>query len=88
MTDLSEQLDLRYFRGEIEGPICRWRMGDVIVDVMPDNEAILGFSNRWYGMAIRTAESRRLGDLTIRIVTPPLLLATKMEAFRSRGGGD
>jgi len=85
---LEEELRQRGFTHDIEGPICRWRVDEVIVDVMPDDEAILGFSNRWYGMAIRTAEPRRLRDLTIRVVTPPLLLATKMAAFRSRGGGD
>lgn len=37
----------------------------------------------------RTAETRRLeSDLAIRLVTPPLFLATKLEAVRGRGQGD
>lgn len=29
-------------------PICRWLVGDIKVDVMPTDGAILGFTNRWY----------------------------------------
>lgn len=29
-------------------PICRWTYDDEIVDIMPDDPSILGFSNRWY----------------------------------------
>jgi hypothetical protein len=29
-------------------PICRWHQKETILDVMPINEKILGFSNRWY----------------------------------------
>jgi hypothetical protein len=28
-------------------PICRWRQKNTILDVMPLDEKILGFSNRW-----------------------------------------
>src|SRR5947199_3909542 len=28
--------------------ICRWHYDDVILDVMPTEEKILGFGNRWY----------------------------------------
>lgn len=27
-------------------PLCRWRHGQLIIDVMPTSEAVLGFSNR------------------------------------------
>jgi hypothetical protein len=29
-------------------PLCRWRHGALIIDVMPTIEAVLGFANRWY----------------------------------------
>lgn len=32
-------------------PICRWVVGDVRVDVMPTEEEILSFKNRWYAEA-------------------------------------
>ncbi|MGY3362930.1 hypothetical protein ACVWZL_000055 [Bradyrhizobium sp. GM2.4] len=38
-------------KGFVESPedevICRMRLGDLKVDFMPDDESILGFSNRW-----------------------------------------
>lgn len=68
-------------------PVCRFRTNDgLVLDVMPLDSAILGFSNRWYPYAIETAVDMSLGsDLTIRMVSAPAFLATKWEAFRSRG---
>jgi hypothetical protein len=72
-----------------EAPICRWRNGDTRLDLMPLDEKILGFSNRWYKPAIHSATERELaGGIRIRIVTAPYFLATKLEAFNSRGKGD
>ena len=28
--------------------LCRWIVDDLILDVMPTDESILGFGNRWY----------------------------------------
>lgn len=56
---------------------------------MPTDEKILGFSNRWYAEAIRNAEVVSIDeDLKIRLVAAPFFLATKIEAFAGRGGGD
>ncbi|MEP7243693.1 MAG: hypothetical protein ABI885_08400 [Gammaproteobacteria bacterium] len=50
---------------------------------------VLGFGNRWYDAAVRTAESVRLpSGRSIRLIAPPVFLATKLEAFHGRGGGD
>lgn len=85
---LEKELRSLGFAHDPAGPICRWQIDSVLVDVMPDDEKILGFSNRWYRTAIETAEIRQLRDLTIRVVTPALFLATKLEAFRGRGQND
>lgn len=56
---------------------------------MPTDPSILGFSNRWYTDAIRTARSHILEDKTlILLVTAPHFLAPKVEAFIGRGHGD
>jgi predicted nucleotidyltransferase len=69
--------------------ICRMRLGELIVDFMPDDESILGFSNRWYAQGIETAVSHPLtGELEIKHLTAPLFIATKLEAYRGRGGDD
>jgi len=33
-------------------PLCRWRSGELVLDVMPLDESVLGFSNRWYRSAL------------------------------------
>ncbi len=71
-------------------PLCRWvHDSGTILDVMPLDAKILGFSNRWYRAALDSAISHRLtAALEIRIVTAPFFLATKVEAFKGRGKRD
>jgi hypothetical protein len=70
-------------------PLCRWVHGRTILDVMPLDEKILGFSNRWYPAAMNTAIKHCLRpNLEVRVVTAPYFLATKIEAFRGRGKDD
>lgn len=60
-----------------------------MLDVMPTDEDVLGFGNRWYSVAVRTAQSVQLpSGRSIRLIAPPVFLATKLEAFHGRGGGD
>ena len=70
-------------------PACRFRNESTTLDVMPLNEKILGFSNRWYEAGIETAQRRELEPgLIIKVVTAPIFCATKLEAFAGRGGRD
>lgn len=69
--------------------ICRWRLRGMTVDIMPTEEGILTFTNSWYAEAASTAWEHVLtGGLRLRVINAPMFLATKLEAFRSRGGGD
>lgn len=70
-------------------PTCAMKLGELRVDLMPDHGKVLGFSNRWYPLALKTAEPISLDeDLSIHVVTPPLFAATKLEAYKGRGEGD
>lgn len=70
-------------------PICRWRYEDVIVDVMPIETAVLGFTNRWYRQGFQDAVYVKLPDgQTIKILPLPYLIASKTEAFHARGRED
>ncbi len=72
-----------------DDPICRWYIDDVIVDIMPTDENILGFSNRWYLPAIKNSVTIELEpNLEILIVTAPYFLGTKLDAYFGRGRGD
>jgi hypothetical protein len=56
---------------------------------MPLDATILGFSNRWYPEALSEAKKLPLpSGRLLRVITAPLFLATKMEAFQSRGEED
>ena len=88
---LEEELrGLGFVQRHADGdPLCRWTVEGVVVDVMPTDEAILGFGNRWYIPAIAHAQTVTLSDgLDIRVISAPYFLATKLEAFRGRGKGD
>jgi hypothetical protein len=86
------RLRLLGFREDQEdGIICRWRHrdGDLVLDAMPADAAILGFENRWQGASIPDAvECALLSGARIRAAPPAYLLATKIEAFNGRGGED
>jgi len=87
----SERLRRCGFREDTsEGaPICRWRQKKTILDVMPLDEKILGFSNRWYKPAMDSSVVHELEpDLRVRVVTAVYFCATKLEAFTGRGKGD
>ena len=72
-----------------EHVLCRMRLDGLTVDFMPHDEEILGFSNRWYSLALKTAVPYQLtDDLIIRVLTPPLFVATKLEAYLGRGKND
>ncbi len=73
---------------EAGAPLCRWIQGDVILDLMPTDSTILGFTNRWYGPALKNAELVEVGDHQIRVISAPYFLATKLEAFHGRGQFD
>lgn len=90
-TSFSERLgELGFYVDTREGaPLCRWLNEGTTLDVMPLNEEILGFSNRWYTAAIESAQGYELEPgLHIRVVIAPYFCATKLEAFRARGKGD
>jgi len=68
--------------------ICRWRINSVLVDIMPCDPDILGFSNKWYSAAIKKSQQRLLEGIKINVITAPYFLATKAEAFLGRGKND
>jgi hypothetical protein len=81
------QLGFRESRAE-DAPVCRWVNEDLLLDFMPIDSSILGFSNRWYGPALQAAQKTSVGAYEIRIITAPYFVATKLDAFHGRGKND
>lgn len=70
-------------------PICRWDCDGVLVDIMPTDKSILGFSNRWYKNAMLHSIKKQIStNRTIKIISAPYFIATKLEAFNDRGKND
>lgn len=87
----SAKLRAKGFQEDAEdgAPVCRWKAGSLILDVMPTNERILGFGNQWYAEAAQHAATVQLPSGTkVKVVSLPYFLITKLEAFEGRGRGD
>ena len=88
---LGKALHARGFSQPLEqsNPPFRWTFAGTKLDVMPIDQAVLGFSNRWYEPAMQTAVTANLREgLSIRLVAATCFVATKLVAFLSRGKGD
>jgi hypothetical protein len=89
---IEEAVARRGFARDVHSDvICRWVHKDsgVLFDLMPVQPDVLGFSNRWYPYAVETAEPVELSPgVSIRLVSAVAFVATKLEAFAGRGGGD
>ncbi len=87
---LETQLRTLGFKNDqASGIICRYLIENLVVDVMPTESGILGFANRWYKTGFESAMPYEIDErTTVRIFTPPYFLASKMEAFKSRGNND
>ncbi len=90
---LQQELQAHGFKIEVPdddgAPICAMKLGDLRVDFMPDDENILGFTNRWYRKAMETSTYFNLApELSINLISPVYFIATKLEAYNGRGKGD
>lgn len=88
---LSEKLRNKGFKEMSFGnhPIRRWDCDGILIDVMPTDKNVLGFSNLWYKDAQNNAVSKNLNDSQIiKVISAPYFLATKLEAFKDRGKQD
>ncbi len=89
---IEETVAARGFARDVSSDvICRWvhKESGVLFDLMPVQSEVLGFTNRWYPFAVETAEVVDLGaGCLIRLVSAVAFVATKLEAFASRGESD
>lgn len=97
LTELASKVALYQLQSKLrslgfqEDPdiYCRWRFKNLKVDVMATEESVMNFTNRWYGEAMTHSVQVALPDgKSIRQITAPYFIATKLEAFQDRGNGD
>ncbi len=69
--------------------ICRWNVNGIVVDIMPTDANILGFTNSWYQPGLENKIQIKLpSKKNIYIFTLPYFLASKFEALYNRGDND
>jgi predicted nucleotidyltransferase len=87
---LEEKLRTIGFQNDVfSGVICRYIYHDIVVDIMPDDDSILGFTNIWYKEGLQNSLTYHLDDeLNIQIFPLDLFLASKFEALISNRHGD
>jgi predicted nucleotidyltransferase len=88
---MADQLMERGFKQTMADntPPFRWFWNRMQLDLVPLDEKVLGFANRWYRVGYEAALAVELaGGLKVRHLSAPHFLATKFEAFKDRGRHD
>lgn len=88
---LAEELQQQGFRQTMEDntPPFRWFWQRMQLDLVPLDEKVLGFANRWYRAGFDAAVQTEVAPgLVLRHLSAPYFLATKFEAFYDRGRND
>lgn len=87
---LEEKLRAIGFSHDIDsGLTCRYKIQGITVDVMPTNDPSIGFSNKWYPEGYNESIDYKIDEWTdIKMLAAPYFIATKLEAFKGRGGND
>lgn len=88
---LAKQLMARGFKQTMADntPPFRWFWQGMQLDLVPLDERVLGFANRWYKPGFEAARMATLpSGLSLRHLSAPYFVATKLEAFKDRGNND
>ena len=88
---LADELMQRGFKQTMADntPPFRWFWQSMQLDLVPLDEKVLGFANRWYRAGFEAAVQTQLEPgLTLRHLSAPYFLGTKFEAFKDRGKND
>ncbi len=88
-AELDELLRKVGFENEVaSGVICRYKVQGIIVDIMPTQPEVIGFSNKWYPEGFLEAVTIQLDEQYVKIFSLPYFIASKLEAFKGRGEND
>lgn len=89
-SKLEEKLRSIGFQHDMDSSvICRYKIQGIIVDIMPTADESIGFKNIWYPEGFKNAIDYKIDDITtVKILSVPYFIATKLEAYKGRGSGD
>jgi hypothetical protein len=89
-ADFEEALRKKGFKNDTSkgAHTNRWKFKEITVDIMGTEEKTFGFTNQWYAEGVENSWVQTLGKQEIKILSLPYFIATKIEAFKSRGKYD
>ena len=86
---LNKRLRARGFTEDVESPVlCRWRYQGLIVDIIPPDPRVLGFSNELYPSALAHITTVEIDGTSVPHIDAPHFIGTKLLAYEGRGKGD
>lgn len=86
MDKLRERLATKkIYPAPTEKVMYRYTYEDILIDFIPFEQTPLGPTNSWLKPGFKKAYPVRIGNMEIKILPVSLFLATKWEAFKSRG---
>jgi hypothetical protein len=87
---MQERLaELNFYPDPKGQSICSYKFEKIAIDIMPADDSSIGVSNRWYKPGFKYLQQIELPEgISINILPAPYFLATKLEAFKDRGGND
>lgn len=84
--EITQQLGRLGFHPDPYGlAICSFKYKDIPVDIMAAEDGPFGPANRWYKVGFDNIQIASALNQEIQIFSAPCYLATKFEAFHSRG---
>lgn len=84
---MQERLaELKFYPDPFGHAICSYKYKDIPVDIMPAEDGPLGPSNKWYKVGFEDLWKIKVKDEEIQVLSAPIYLATKFEAYNNRGG--
>jgi len=86
---LENKLQAKGFRPSLEKYdgqiICRKKLGNLKVDFMPTDAEVLSFGNPWFADGYKNKVQIAVGEFNLWFFNLPYFVASKLEAFNSRG---
>jgi len=89
LEEIREKLVAKGFKQSADlGVICRFKLDDILVDVMGTKPVGWAPANPWFELGFEHKEQLQIEEYTINIMPLPYFLASKFVAHSDRGGND